>query len=250
MSLWKQCKKKDGSLIHVSIIGAPIFIAGKQIAVYAIYRDISERRRAEEQIRYHAGLLQDVSDAIIATDPDGRVQAWNKAAERIYGWKADETLGKIFHDMIKPEYHTQSRKDVMEKLGLDGASSGELAHTIRDGRQIQVISTITLLRNPAGAPAGTVSVNHDISDRKQAEDQVRASLREKEVLLQEIHHRVKNNLQIVSGLLTLQADQAGEKSIDEVFRDSQDRIRSIALVHEKPVQIAQPGRDRLRRIPA
>ena len=81
--------------------------------------------------------------------------------------------------------------------------------------------------------AGTVSVNHDISERKAAEEQIRASLKEKEVLLQEIHHRVKNNLQIISGLLTLQADQAAGKPLAEIFRESQDRIRSIALIHEK-----------------
>ncbi len=75
--------------------------------------------------------------------------------------------------------------------------------------------------------------NTDISERKEVEAQVRASLKEKEVLLQEIHHRVKNNLQIISGLLTLQADQSVGKTLEEIFRESQDRIRTIALIHEK-----------------
>jgi PAS domain S-box-containing protein len=75
-----------------------------------------------------------------------------------------------------------------------------------------------------------------LEDQKRAEEQIKASLKEKEVMLQEIHHRVKNNLQIISGLLTLQADKAGEKSVAEIFQESQDRIRSIALIHEKLYQ--------------
>ncbi len=226
-------KKKDGAIFDVSIIGAPILIAGQQVAVYAIYRDISKRKRAEEQVQYQADLLQNVSDAIIATDRDGRIQVWNKAAETIYGWKIAETVGKLFHDVIQPEYRFQGREEVIEKLDRDGAWSGELIHHLRDGRQIPVQSTITNLKNAAGNPAGTVSVNHDISERKKAEDQIRSSLKEKEVLLQEIHHRVKNNLQIISGLLTLQAGQSAGRSLEDIFHESQDRIRSIALVHEK-----------------
>jgi PAS domain S-box-containing protein len=226
-------KRKDGTLMNVSIIGAPIYLAEQQVAVYAIYRDISERKRAEEQIQHQASLLQNVSDAIIATDKDRNIQVWNKAAEKIYGWKAEEAIGKKFHDVINPEYHYQSREEVIEKLDQEGAWSGEIIHHLRNGNKIPVHSTITIMKNAAGVHAGSVSVNHDISERKHAEEQIRASLKEKEVLLQEIHHRVKNNLQIISGLLTLQADQSAGKSIGEIFLESQDRIRSIALIHEK-----------------
>jgi PAS domain S-box-containing protein len=360
-------KRKDGSIFNVSLIGAPIFIAGRQVAVYAIYRDISASKRAEEQIRYQASLLQDVSDAIIATDKNNNIQIWNQAAERIYGWQAAEAVGKNFREMIRPEYRYTSRKEMIEKLEREGSWSGEIIHHLRDGKQIPIQSTITVLKDAVGIQTGTVSVNHDISERKAAEEQLRerdhllrnlsaqvpgmiytfmrrpdgtfcipyssnaiqdifgvsprevsddasaifkpilaedrpnviatiensaqtlspwkaeyrvqlpgepvrwmlgqsdpvrledgsvlwygfntditerklaeelisTSLKEKEVLLQEIHHRVKNNLQIISGLLTLQADQAAGKSVEDIFRESQDRIRSIALIHEKLYQ--------------
>ncbi len=148
--------------------------------------DISERKRAEEQIRYQAGLLQDVSDAIIATDNHNDIQAWNKAAERIYGWKAEETIGKNFHEVLKPEYRYQSREEVVEKLDREGAWSGEIIHHLRNGRQIPVQSTITILKDAAGGRSGLVSVNHDISERKQAEE----LLRERDQLLKNLSAQV------------------------------------------------------------
>jgi PAS domain S-box-containing protein len=225
-------KRKDGSEYPVEI-HLQLFKQENKSVFFAVINDISERQRAEEQNRYQADLLQNVSDAIIATDQNYAIQIWNKAAEWIYGWKAEEVIGRILHEVLKPEYPYQSREEVVSQLEQEGAWSGEIVHHHRDGHTLSFLSSIKGLKSAGGDSLGMVSVNHDISERKQSEELIRASLKEKEVLLQEIHHRVKNNLQIISGLLTLQADQSVGKSIEDIFHESQDRIRSIALIHEK-----------------
>jgi PAS domain S-box-containing protein len=135
----------------------------------AIARDITERKQAEEQIQYQASLLQNVSDAIIATDKNSEIQMWNQAAETTYGWKTEEVIGKDLRDVINPEYRYQRREEVFETMKKTGVWSGEIIHRHRDGRQILIQSNITILKDAAGDPAGMVSVNHDASERKRAD---------------------------------------------------------------------------------
>jgi diguanylate cyclase (GGDEF)-like protein/PAS domain S-box-containing protein len=139
-------------------------IVASQLSMYL------EHQRSEERIRFQASLLLNVSEAIIVTDKNSDMQIWNQAAENIYGWKAGEAIGKKFHDLINPEYRYQSREKVLEILKETGAWSGEIIHHHQDGRKIPVQSTITILKDAAGNPAGMVSINHDISERKKSEE--------------------------------------------------------------------------------
>ena len=142
--------------------------------IFILSVDITERRKAEEQIRYQADLLQNVSDAIIATDADNLIAIWNPAAETMYGWKSEDVVGKKFHDVISPEYRYESREAVFEKINREGTWSGEIVHHSKDGSPLAVLSTISVLKDAMGDTTGLVSVNHNITEQKQMEEQFRS----------------------------------------------------------------------------
>ncbi|NEQ28531.1 MAG: hypothetical protein F6K28_58080 [Microcoleus sp. SIO2G3] len=107
---------------------------------------------------------------------------------------------------------------------------------VLQARNAELSMTIFSQRDETADCWVVTTVETDISDRKLVEEQLEASLQEKEVLLKEVHHRVKNNLQVVSSLLDLQSQHIREPQVLEVFQNSQNRVRSMALIHEKLYQ--------------
>jgi len=106
----------------------------------------------------------------------------------------------------------------------------------KNGETFPVELWTSMVRNDAGEPVAMVGVAREITERKRSEARVQASLREKEVLLKEVHHRVKNNLQVITSLLNLQADRISDERVQVVLRENQARIKSMALVHEELYQ--------------
>ncbi|MDZ7261537.1 MAG: ATP-binding protein, partial [candidate division KSB1 bacterium] len=109
----------------------------------------------------------------------------------------------------------------------------ETYYKAKNGKEIPVLFNASVMKDKAGKINSIVCTGRDITERKQAEDQIKASLKEKELLLKEIHHRVKNNLQVISSLLNLQAGYIKDTQALELFQESQNRIKSMALIHEK-----------------
>ncbi|HKD36192.1 MAG TPA: histidine kinase dimerization/phosphoacceptor domain -containing protein, partial [Pirellulales bacterium] len=118
----------------------------------------------------------------------------------------------------------------------------ELSLTAKNGRLVPVHWAGSELRGEAGELQGLVCAALNIAERKETEERLRASLDEKEVLLKEVHHRVKNNLQIISSLLALQARGNGDPEVRRMFEESQGRIRSMALIHEQLYQSGELSR--------
>ena len=353
--------------------------------IQGLMQDITERKRAEEELAYQAQLLANVTDAIVAADEQFRLTAWNAAAEAMYGWRADEVLGRVGVEILRTEFPAVDAAEMRRKIAETGSWRGEATQLRKDGTRVPVEVSSIVIRNQSGQISGYLSVNRDITERKQAvetlrkseelfskafhaspagltitsladgkfvdanesylrmlgysreevlghtsvelnmlgpeerakliqqlreqgrtrdlEIQLRAksgrmidvmfsteqielnntvhalaiivditqrkraeaeirtlnveleqrvlertselrasevqltlSLKEKEALLKEIHHRVKNNLQVIASLLRLQSDTLEDPATRDLFLESQRRVRSMALVHEQLYQ--------------
>jgi PAS domain S-box-containing protein len=201
-----------------------------------LQREISERRRVEDQLRETNQTIQAIIDssplAICTLDPQARITSWSPAAERIFGWSRDEAVGR--YNPIIPDGKTEEFEDFLSQVlsGL-GFDQKEATRRTKEGQAIEVSISMAPLRDAQGKVVGALAVLEDITARKRTEKMMLETLKEKEVLLQEVHHRVKNNMQIISSMLRLQSSQIDDQNVREIFQSSQNRIHAMALVHEK-----------------
>jgi PAS domain S-box-containing protein len=143
-------------------------------ANYQLRVEISERKRAEEGLRKQASLLDLAHDAIIVRDLDNKITFWSPGAEETYGWERDEALGKGVQGLLQSAYPSDVR-DLNKAVIREGRWAGELTQTRRDGKQIVVASRWALQRDDNGEPAAILQINTDITERKQAEENLRRS---------------------------------------------------------------------------
>jgi two-component system cell cycle sensor histidine kinase/response regulator CckA len=163
--------KKDGSLFFGEVSASCLKDAQDQaIGLIIIVRDISERKQAEEQLLYRASLLQNVSDAIIATDLSFKVTSWNWAAEALYGWQASEVIGQPVNEILQTKYVDDQPEQVLQSFLTQEPWKGEVIHKHRNGTAINILASVSLVKDSTGQPAGIVAVNRDITERKRAEE--------------------------------------------------------------------------------
>ena len=164
---------KDGTVIDVSITVSPIYgTSGDVIGASSIHRDITEQKRAEEELRLRAELLDLAHDAVIVRDPaESRVRFWNCEAQAIYGYSPEEALGRVTHELLATVF-PEPRQTVDDALAREGRWVGELRHTRKDGTVIVVSSRQALQRSSDGWPSAVIELNSDITERKRAEEEL------------------------------------------------------------------------------
>jgi PAS domain S-box-containing protein len=128
-----------------------------------------ERRKAERRLAEQSRLIHNAPDAVIATDENLVITYWNKAAEKTYGWRAHEALGRTVRDVLRPEFSEAERADLQRLLFERGEAALEVVHHRKDGSPIEIGVTIMALRDHGQRMSGVVSVNRDITARKEAQ---------------------------------------------------------------------------------
>lgn len=213
---------------------------GDGIAITA--RDITELKETARRVEADRNLLHTIinaiPDEIYLKDTDRRFVMVNRGVLNMLGRKSfEEVIGKRDEDLISFKYLDmviEQDQQVLES-GIPLINFEGFAYT--DETQTEIKRSMLVSKFPYfdsdGNIVGLIGINRDITDRKRAELRIKRSLREKEVLLKEIHHRVKNNLAVISGLLFMQAENLESEDMKQVLYDSEIRIRSMAMIHEK-----------------
>jgi PAS domain S-box-containing protein len=178
-------------------------------------------------------IIATLSDALFLVNPEGSIVKINQATLNLLGYEESELTGQPMERIFIQDETASFKRMLFEQLLTAGSICDTEANLVtKDARQIPISLSASVVRDEDGVEQGVVYVGRDLTERKRAEEQIKASLKEKEILLKEIHHRVKNNLQIISSLFILQSGDTRDGQVLKVLKESQNRIYSMAVIHE------------------
>ena len=208
---------------------APLDKKGQLLGWLITFRDISARKKTESDLRQSEKEYKDLVDSalvgIYKTDLKGNILFSNDALAHIFGYTSKEDIKRI---KIQTRYkNLEEREFIIKILKEKGIlEEYEVEFLKKTGETMNILLSASL-------DGETISgMIIDITENKKAEEQIKHSLHEKEMLLKEIHHRVKNNLMVISSLLNLQSRYIKDEASKNIFKESQNRARSMALIHE------------------
>ncbi len=234
-----RCRKNSGDIISIEIKSGSVMKYNGRSAVIGTLQDITDRVHAEEELKSQREFLRTIIDInpnlIFAKDWDGKFTLVNKQVADIYNTTIDELIGKTDADFNPVQEEVvrflEDDREVMSSQKTKLIS--EETVTNPSTNETRWFQTIKVPFTSAEGVYQVLGVSTDITARKLSDELTKKSLKEKELLLQEIHHRVKNNLQIIVSLLKLQSKSIHDVRDLEIFQKSRARVETMSMIHEK-----------------
>ncbi len=240
---------KNGRLVFVKIISITTIWEGKPARIVCV-KNITDKKLNELTVKSSEHLLftiiDNLPDPTFVIDVNGKVYLWNKALEKISGVKSRDIIGKgdfekavpffgykgpILVDLIlKPDNDIQKEYDFFQRSENILIAGRFLTST--DDKSFQVWATSSILYDTQWNVIGAVESFRDMTEIKKAEEKIKASIKEKEILLKEIHHRVTSNMQLINSMFTVQLEYVRDPDAVDLFKDSISRIETMAVIHE------------------
>ncbi len=198
--------------------------------------EVEERKQMEEALRESEERFRDLTEklpeVVFETNRNLELTYANRRAFELFGYSAEDLKrGLNGLELITPADRDRAKANIAMRLKGEDPGTVEYQALRKDGSSFPVLFHASSIIKE-GELFGLRGIIVDITDRKQAEEKIKASLKEKEILLQEIHHRVKNNMQVISSLLRLQASGVGDERVTDALMECQGRVQTMAFLHE------------------
>jgi PAS domain S-box-containing protein len=195
--------------------------------------DISDRKAVEAELSLKSIALDAAANAIMITDRGGTIQWVNPAFGTLTGYSREETIGKNPRILSSGLQDASFYRSLWDDIMAGRIWQGRLLNKRKGGEIYTEEMTITPVMTESRSISGFIAIKSDVTEREASRERLESSLKEKEVLLREIHHRINNNMQIINSFLNLSAHQAPDKAQRELIEGVSRRLISMALVHEQ-----------------
>ena len=237
-------ERPDGTLVPFIPFPVPLFDAsGALTGAVNTLVDITERHEAERRIRESearyrgiAAIVESSEDAVVTKDLNGVITSWNHGATRLFGYAAEEVIGKPITILIPAERHDEEPSILARIRRGERIDHYETVRQRKDGSTVDISLTVSPVRNPEGKIIGASKIARDITERRRSEEQQR-------LLLRELDHRVKNLFALASGVVAISARSAATP--DELASAVRDRLGALARAHALTLPVTSEGGKRI-----
>lgn len=216
-------ERPDGSRVRFQASPTPLFDEnGTMTGAVNVLVDVTERHRTERDALMLAAIVESSEDAILSKDLNGYITSWNRGARRLFGYEADEIVGKHVTTLIPPD-RLDEEPVILDKIHRgERVEHFETKRRRKDGSLVDISLTISPIRAPDGRIIGASKIARDITDKRQAEET-------QKLLLREMDHRVKNLFTLASSVVSLSARSAD--SVENLANAVRDRLSALAQAH-------------------